>query len=742
MAQAPTAVREAPPRAARRRARRGGPSDLVPLKDLEPGDASGAWRACGPRPRFLIPGPFPRGWFRIRLKMTSATPGRLTLYAGDGDGTCLRRVETHGTVNLDVFDFISSPAHAFSLDPLGGPGEFRLELLRIEPLSASRALGHAVVAKLRLLRKYWQTGPALRRGLGMLARAEFRRLWRKLFQGLDGPNLRGGEPYDEGQAYDAWRRSRALTDADRDRLRREAAALADPPIFSVLLRAGGGDADVRRSMESVLRQTYPAWQQCITGDDSAALSEYAQRDNRILLVCAPGASGAAAALNAALAAASGEYIAVLDAGDELAEHALSRLARAVVGDRGLDMLYADEDRATPDGRHVEPFFKPDWSPELLLSWMYTGRPSFYRTALVRQLGGFRPEFDAAHEYDLALRVASATARVGHVPDVLYHRRTPADPADGEAARAALRDHLEQTGREGVVEPGSRPGLHRVRFTLRGAPTVSIIIPSACRPVRVRGERTFYLLKCLESIAKSSWRNYEVIVLHGRVVPAALGEQLDRWGAVRAAYALPFSWARAMNQGAVLARGAHLLFLNDDVEVINPDWLERLLEYSQQPEVGAVGAKLFFPGGRLQHAGVTVLAGRPAHAFYGCRGEHAGYFNSLLVPRNCSAVTGACLMTRAEVFRSAGGFDEAFPLNYNDVDYCLRLVAGGRRVVWTPHARLYHHELGTRPAGVRPAERDAFLRRWGAAWAVDPFHNPNLSTDHLDCRIRSAAASIR
>ena len=193
----------------------------------------------------------------------------------------------------------------------------------------------------------------------------------------------------------------------------------------------------------------------------------------------------------------------------------------------------------------------------------------------------------------------------------------------------------------------------------------------------------------------------------------------------------------MNQGASRARGEHLLFLNDDAEVTTPDWLERMLEFSQQAEIGAVGAKLFFPNGRLQHAGVAVLGGRPVHPFYAHRGDHAGYFSSLLAPRNCSAVTGACLMTRADVFRSMGGFDEGFPLNYNDVDYCLRLIAGGRRVVCTPHARLCHHELGTRRPGVCREEADAFRRRWGAAWAADPFHNPNLSVDHLDCRIRAA-----
>ncbi len=572
-----------------------------------------------------------------------------------------------------------------------------------------RTLSQAVAAKLRLVAKYGRTGPALRRGLAMLARGEFAGLWRKLFRSLDGPDFEDEGSYDEQAAYDAWQAAHALTDADRDRLRREASALADPPRFSVLLLAAGTEADVRRSVESVLRQTYPWWELCVVRGEGAPVFPFPD-DSRIRIVC--DRDPVAADLQDALAAASGDYITLLDAGDELAEHALSRLAAAVAQDRNRDMLYADEDRMSADGQRFGPFFKPDWSPDLLLSWMYTGRPSAYRTALVRRLGGFRPEFGPAQEYDLALRATADAARVGHVPDILYHRRAERGPADEEAARAALRSHLVRTGREGVVEPGPAPGLHRVRFAIRGAPTVSIVVASACRAVRIRGERTFYLHKCLQSVAR---RGLEIIVLHGPGVPTELGRRLEEWGAVQAAYATPFNWARAMNQGAALARGGHLLFLNDDVEVITPDWLERLLEFSQQPDVGAVGAKLLFPGGRLQHSGVAVLSGRPAHLFYAHGGDHAGYFNSLLVPRNVSAVTGACLMTRADVFRSVGGFDEGFPLNYNDVDYCLRVIAGGRRVVCTPHARLYHHELGTRPAGVRPEEADAFRRRWGGAW---------------------------
>ncbi|HBI43916.1 MAG TPA: hypothetical protein DDY78_13855 [Planctomycetales bacterium] len=761
----------------------------------------------------------PAGWARIRLKMTASRPGRLKLYADAGNGflsaTRLLNLEMGGAVDFDGFVYVASPVSALRFDPPEGAGEFRLETLRIDPLTSLQAYGHALVSKVKLLRKYWHTKQALGRALRMLARGDFARLRHKLFQGLNGPDLEGREPYDETQAYEAWRLSRRLTDDDRANLRAEAAALADPPRFSILLSLTGKcEPDVRQSIESVLRQTYPFWELCISCNASADaavktdVAEYAARDSRVRFTEASSRAGIAAVSNAALAVASGQYITLLDEGDELAEHALSKLSQAAVGDPGLDMLYADEDRLTPEGRRVAPFFKPGWSPESLLAWMYTGRPGVYRTSLVRELGGFRAEYGPAHEYDLVLRMAAGSPRVARVPDVLYHRRMaaasisplvstqaggamlsrppfltvpPSKPprkhetrarthafagsgpdavselaresmapptVDGvcvdtnalaqadEAARRALQNHLDGTNRKGTVEPGATPGLHRIHFALSGVPRVSIVIPSACRRVRIRGEQTYYLLKCLESIQKSTWPHYEIVVLPGPKVPPVVAHRLNQDGAAHAAYESPFNWSKAMNQGAALAQGEHLLFLNDDVEVITPDWLEQLLEFSQQPAVGAVGAKLFFPGGRIQHAGVAVLDGRPQHPFYAHHGEHPGYFNNLLVPRNCYAVTGACLMTRADVFHSAGGFDEALPLNYNDIDYCLRLIASGRRVVWTPYARLYHHELGTRPAEVRPEETDALRQRWGKSWAHDPYYNPNLSTSHFDYRIRS------
>jgi O-antigen biosynthesis protein len=661
------------------------------------------------------------GWVRIRLKMTAMRPNRFRLYADEGEGfrpeKCLLNLEAAGAVDFDGFVHITFPVSALRFDPPIEAGEFQLESLQIDPLTSLQAFGHALVSKVKLLRKYRHSKQALWRALGMLTRGDLARIRHKLFRGLNGPDLEAREPYDEAQAYDAWRQSRRLTDQDRAGLRAEAAALADPPLFSVLLTLSGKqESAARRSIDSVLQQTYPFWELCIPFDVSAEdavnsmLAEIAQRDARVQLVEIDYSSGTAAAVNAALACATGKYITLLDEGDELAEHALSKLSEATVRNSNVDMLYADEDCVTPEGKHVAPYFKPGWSPESLLAWMYTGRPGVYRTSLVRELGDFRAEFDAAYEYDLVLRMAARSPQVGRVADVLYHR--------------------------GKTSAEQRSAPRYVRFALRGAPTVSIIIASACRRVRIRGKRTYYLLKCLESIKKSTWRHYQIVVLHGRQVPALVASELKQEGVVHVVYESPFNWSQAMNQGAALAQGEHLLFLNDDVEVITPDWLERLLEFSQQSPVGAVGAKLFFPSGRIQHAGVAVLDGRPLHPFYSHSGEHPGYFNNLLFPRNCSAVTGACLMTRAEVFREAGGFDEALPLNYNDVDYCLRLIANGKRVGCTPYARLYHHELGTRPAGVRPEETAALQQRWGKAWASDLYYNPHLSPSHFDYRIRS------
>ena len=369
-------------------------------------------------------------------------------------------------------------------------------------------------------------------------------------------------------------------------------------------------ADLRLAIDSVLRQTYPHWELCIADDQSSephvrpVLEEYASRDQRIRVTFREQRGNIAAASNSALALATGEYIALLDHDDELAEQALFKVAQAIVADRGLAMLYSDEDKLDLDGRHVEPFFKPDWSPEYFLSYMYTTHLGVYRTALVRDLGGFRSEYDTAQDYDLALRVVARSQRIKHIPDILYHwRKLPTSTASGQqakplahqVARRAAQSYLATIGRPGTVEPGPLTGLLRVRPAIAGRPTVSIVIPSACRLIQDQEEKGYYLSRCIDSIVqKSSYRNYEIIVVHNNDMPPALAgppQRRCRWPIPPPSTCPPRStWVPSA------ARGEHLVLMNDDMEIITAEWLEAMLEV-----LAAAGDR----GGRLQAASIPM-----------------------------------------------------------------------------------------------------------------------------------------
>ncbi len=732
-----------------------GQRQLIPWQELQGIDGRDNWLALGPDPQFLIPCLLPAGWVRVRLKMASRNRGRAEIYLDTGSGFSaagrIERVEVGDLgVARDFFVRLPDPVRAVRFDPLDVEGEFHIAELSIEPVPAPRAFLQALRGKLALLRSVGRVRVCLANAVGMLLRGQLRTLGEKLFQGLARAEQHGHRRPDEAFDYAAWRQARKLSDADRAALRAEAEAMDRPPLLSVLLPAYNSEPRYLRSaIDSVRRQTYPHWELCIADDGSTVaevrpiLEEYARMEPRIRVTFGEQNAGIAAASNAALELATGEYVALLDHDDELAEHALSRVAREIVADRDLDLVYSDEDKLDADGRHIAPFFKPDWSPEYFLACMYTCHLGVYRTSLVRELGGFRGDYDFAQDYDLALRIVARTQRVGHIPDVLYHwrmlptstaRSAEAKPQAHAAARRAVENHLVETGRSGIIEPGPVPGFHRARFTIAGQPRVSVIIPTAGREALIRGRATTFVANCVQSLRRqSSYPNYEVLVLDNGDLPPNLRQQLGEWGAVCIPFTEPFNLATKMNRGAARALGDHLVFLNDDVEVIRGDWLEALLEYSQQPEIGAVGARLLFPDGRVQHAGVVVLDGDPLHQYYGEPRDSLGYFCGAVVPRNCTAVTGACLMTRRDVFHELGGFSEAFPLNYNDMDYCLRVRESGRRIVFTPYAELYHYEAASK-AGIFPPELDAFKARWREKLPRDPYANPNL---HASTESRSA-----
>jgi GT2 family glycosyltransferase len=385
----------------------------------------------------------------------------------------------------------------------------------------------------------------------------------------------------------------------------------------------------------------------------------------------------------------------------------------------------------------------------LLSSGYLGRLTVYRSACIRQAGGFRPGFDGAHEFDLALRVTERTQHIHHVPKVLYHRAVPHwQPrrstllgVDGRpAARKALQDYLNRNSPEATAEIGTRPDTQRVRWGIRGLPLVTVVIPTAGFRRNIGGKELDLLANCVRSIVdRTGYPRVEIICVENGDLPCSTRE------AISAPMPFPvriityaeriFNVAAKMNLGAREARGEHLLFLNDDTEVLSAGWLSAMLEYSQLPEIGAVGAKLYFDNGSIQHAGVMIPpVGSPGHVYYGLAPVEQMAVSDLDVVRNYSAVTGACMMTRRDLFERLGGFDESFAVNYNDVDYCLKVRESGYRIVYTPFAELLHFESVSRVSsgdeGVKPQEVQQLRERWEAQIVRDPYHDPwNTASRH-------------
>ncbi len=447
---------------------------------------------------------------------------------------------------------------------------------------------------------------------------------------------------------------------------------------------------------------------------------------------------ALSATNDALADASGDLVAFLGPGDRLHPDAVDRVLAAASSD--VDLVYTDEDEVDLHRRVTNPFYKPGWSPDRLRCQPYTGRLGAMRRSLVLDVGGLRPDYASAEEHDLVLRLTEQGGRVVHVPGVLYHRAIPADPVPvlSDAGRRAIADHLERTGFAATVGADAETGVFQLRPALPDQPLVSVVIPTAGRSRMVHGAPLSLVVNCVESIVKrSTYPNYEIVCVIGDDADDTTRSALTQLGGDRLRFVPnpgPFNYSRAINRGALHARGDFLLLLNDDTQVITPDWIEALLMFAREDAIGAAGAKLLFSDGRIQHAGIIAVGrGGPGHPYYGFPGSHRGHADNLLVPCEYLAVTGACLLTRRDCFEAVGGFTTSLPLNYNDIDYCLKLRHQGRRVVYSPGARLYHFELSSRVSGrVEPQELELLNDRWGDVLEHDPFYNPNFlpSTDFL------------
>nr|WP_301340359.1 glycosyltransferase family 2 protein [Corallococcus exercitus] len=521
---------------------------------------------------------------------------------------------------------------------------------------------------------------------------------------------------------------------------REAVArLPRRPRLSLLVAtAGACPAHLRECLASVEAQVYPEWELVLVGpEDGPALPEpwaSSRRQPRIRRVTLSGPTDFARALRVGLQAASGDFVGVLGAEDSLAPHALAEVALALGANPGLDVVYGDEDRLDTRGRRTAPFFKPDWSPDLLRSVDYLGRGVMARRSLVESVGGFREGFPGAEEYDLFLRLSEATERIGHVPHLLYHRRLGTVGQVSQEGRRALSEHLARRGEDAeVTVPG--PGRYRVRYAVRGTPKVSIIVPFKDRPD---------LLKTLTDtlLERTTYPHFElVLVSNNSVRPEtfALLDTLNDPRVVKRTWDFPFNYPAINNWAAGQATGELLLFLNNDMEVVDPGWLTELVSQAQRPEVGAVGAKLLFPEGTVQHAGIVVgMTGMAGHPFWRLPdGPIVTPFGHTEWVRNWLSVTSACVMIRRPLFDALGGFDERFLLCGSDVDLGLRLHARGLRVVCTPFARVVHHESASRRTDAIP-EPD-YWRSFTSyrPWLLkgDPYYNPNLTLLSGDCDLR-------
>lgn len=554
---------------------------------------------------------------------------------------------------------------------------------------------------------------------------------------LSGPSVREARRSLVEDQYPTLVRNSRLRIGDLRRLRDEVTTFEYRPLVSLLMPVSNPEW-LERTLDCVVGQIYPNWELCISCDgstDERTLSRYERLDVRIKVTHLGRDSGGLS--NAALSLATGEFAGVLGGGDELAPDALFEVVKVMQEHTDCDLIYTDEDEVDEEGNRVRPRFKPGWAPDLLLSSDYVSRLSVYRRSLLEEVGGFSEGSEGYRDYDLVLRATERTDRIRHVQKVLYHRRaSTSSPTTEDTARRALSEALERRGLEGSVEGGLLPGSFRVRPKIKGDPKVSLIIPTR--------DNVSLLKSCLESIERlTTYRNYEIIIMDNDSVDPETVEYLASTHHRVIPFREPFNYSKINNVGVSRAEGEYVLLLNNDTEVISGGWLEAMLEHAQRPEVGAVGARLIYPDGRIQHAGVLVGVGGSwvpgvathSHQFY--PSEFPGHLGIAASITNYTAVTGACVLLRKSVFDEVGGLDEEnLRVSFNDVDLCLRIRGRGYSIVYTPYAELYHHESVSRGYKDDPAEILYMRERWGHELDEDPYYNTNFSKGSGDFNLRA------
>jgi glycosyltransferase involved in cell wall biosynthesis len=546
----------------------------------------------------------------------------------------------------------------------------------------------------------------------------------------------------------------ALSTEMRADMREQCSRFANTPLISVIMPVyNPNPVWLKEAIESVINQIYANWELCIADDLSTdgrirpMLEGYAVRDRRIKVVFRAENGHISAASNSAINVAAGAWIALLDHDDILNEHALFWVVDAINKHPNVRMIYSDEDKINESGLRFDPYFKCDWNVDLFYSHNMFSHLGVYYASLINEVGGFRPGLEGSQDFDLALRCSELidATQIQHIPRVLYHWRVHADstassakakPYAAIAGENAINEHFVRRGVKAKAE--ATAFCYRVRYAFpERLPLVSLIIPTR------NGLRL--LRQCVDSILKkTTYQPYEILIVdNGSDDPATLRYMKalnlnERIRVVRDNR--PFNFSALNNAAVRLASGEIVGLINNDIEVISPDWLTEMVSHAIRPEVGAVGAKLWYSNDTLQHGGVILgLGGVAGHAHKYISKQNPGYMRRADCIQSFSAVTAACLVIRKSIFESIGGLNEIdLQVAFNDVDFCIRVREAGYRNIWTPYAELYHHESATRGVDDTPAKIERFEREieymrshWTTALKSDPAYSPNLTMDHED-----------
>ena len=555
--------------------------------------------------------------------------------------------------------------------------------------------------------------------------------------------------------YEEWYRNHRATGEELEKQRN--ARFPYSPLISILVPVyNTPEAFLKQMIQSVRKQTYPNWELCIANADPTnqevadILKTASGKDRRIRVTDVPENKGIAQNTNAALAIASGDYIGLLDHDDLLTPDALYEVVRILNEEERPQVIYSDEDKVTTDlSEHFQPFMKPDFNLDLLRANNYICHFFVAEKELAEQVGGFHGEYNGAQDYDLILRCTERAEKIAHIPRILYHWRvhkasTADNPASKmyafDAGKRAIEEHLKRCGEKGTVSRTKDLGFYRVQYQVQGKPLVSIIIPNK--------DHADMLDRCLKSIEKSSYQNYEIIIVENN---SEKEETFDYYKQLKSERIKVVYWEGTFNYSAInnfgvrAAKGDFLILLNNDVEIITENWIEEMLSNCQRKAVGIVGVKLYYPDDTVQHAGIIIgIGGVAGNIFTGLPRRFTGYFHKASIQQDLSAVTAACMMVKRSVYEEAGGLEEKLQVAFNDVDFCLRVRKDGYLVVFDPYVELYHYESKTRGSEntkkkVRRFQSEIEYMR--SHWLEllkkgDPMYNPNLTLTKWDYSLKN------